>query len=99
MSSGSAPQESKPQVEAQQASLKYEVRNQFTAYRVQSEGGTGQDPRILETGAIIWADSDFGKDKPAFGALIVRFLCNDAWFYVDLETFARCTRAVPGTTD
>ena len=72
-------------------SAKYEVVREFTAYIVQNAGST-EDPRILEKGAIIWADAGFWEDRPRESALVVRFLCDDSWFYVDRETFVDCTR-------
>ena len=69
---------------------KYEAIRRFTAYR--SEKGFAGDPRTVERGTIIWADPDFWKEKRLEGTLVVRFLCNDSWFYVDRETFASSTR-------
>lgn len=72
-------------------SAKYEVVRQFTAYMVQN-AGSSEDPRILEKGAILWSDGNFFEDRPRESALVVRFLCDDSWFYVDRETFVHCTR-------
>jgi hypothetical protein len=93
MTSGSAPQESKPQVEHQPSRSKHEVTRRLTAYSVQAEG-QATDTRIIEEGTIVWADPDFRKDRPQESALIVRFLFDDCWFYVDRETFAHSTHKV-----
>jgi hypothetical protein len=70
--------------------LKYEVVRPFTAY-VQN-GGSAEDPQILEKGAVVWADENFREERPRESKLVVRFLCNDSWFYVDRQTFLDCTR-------
>ena len=72
----------------------YVVIHGLIAYTGQGKGYAA-DPRILEKGAIIWADPDFWKDKRWAGQLVVRFLCDNAWFYVDQETFASSTRKMP----
>ena len=81
-----------PQITAQpRPSAKYEAVRQFTAYIVHN-GGSAEDPLILEKGAVLWADTSFWRDCPRESALVVRFLSGDSWFYVDRETFVDCTR-------
>jgi hypothetical protein len=75
----------------QDSTSKYEVVRQFTAY-VGRNGASGEDPHILEKGAIVWPDANFWGDRPQARALVVRFQCNDSWFYVDRKTFLDCTR-------
>jgi hypothetical protein len=88
MPSGSAPQESKPQPPEQREScLQYKVTRRLNAYPAQ-----GSDTVVLDEGVIVWADPDFWNDKPWKGELVVRFLCNESWFYVDRETFVESTR-------
>jgi hypothetical protein len=74
----------------QESRSKYEAIRRFTAYS--REEGFAGDPRIVERGAVIWADPDFWKEKRLEGTFVVRFLYNDNWFYVDRETFASSTR-------
>jgi hypothetical protein len=74
----------------QDPALKYEVVRQFTAYVVQN-GGSAEDPHVLEKGAVVWADGNFRGERPRESELVVRFLCNDSWFYVDRQTFLDCT--------
>jgi hypothetical protein len=71
--------------------LKYEVVRQFTAYVVQN-GGSGEDPQTVEKGAVVWADRNFLEERPRESELVVRFVCNDSWFYVDRQTFFDSTR-------
>jgi hypothetical protein len=61
----------------------------FSAYR--SEEGFAGEPRTVERGAAVCADPNFWKEKRIEGTLVVRFLYNDGWFYVDRETFVSAT--------
>jgi hypothetical protein len=76
----------------QQSRSRFEITRQFTAYAFQGEGEVSEDPYVLKKGEIVLADLDFGNDKPLEGALIMRFLYEDKWFYVERETFVRSTR-------
>lgn len=72
-------------------STEFEVVRQFTAYIVQNAGKT-EDPRPLRKGSIIRTEIESETASTPESALVVRFLWNDNWFYVDRETFLDCTR-------
>jgi hypothetical protein len=76
----------------QQSRSRFEITRRFTAYAFQGEGEVSENPYVLEKGETVLADLDFWNDKPLEGALIVRFLCKDRWFYVERETFVHSTR-------
>lgn len=78
--------------ESRQSRSKYEITQEFTAYSFQWEEEVREDTRTLEKGVIVWADPDFWRDKPWKGKMVVRFLCDNAWFYVDRQTFDISTR-------
>jgi hypothetical protein len=80
--------------ERQQSRSKYEIVHRFIAYTFQWDEEAVGEPRVLEEGAIVSADTDFWKDKPWRGTLVVRFLCDHLWLYVDRETFLNSTRTV-----
>jgi hypothetical protein len=93
MSSGSAPQESKPQIREESARLKCEVIRHLTAYPVQGPGLAG-DTTIIQRGAIVWVDPTAWDNQPEVGELVVRFLSGESWFYTDRDTFAHSVRKV-----
>ena len=77
-----------------QSRSKYETTRQFTAYSFQWDEEAIGEPRVLEKGTIVSADPDFWRDKPWKGTLVVRFLCDHVWLYVERDVFVNSTRKV-----